>query len=343
MSDKLTTRNGETVEIDRVIEALERTPDKAELLQALKSLRQDKVKDALDQTVKAAQFDRFQALEDFLNDGEKAELTQKTYLREVDRFFSWLDRQSIHALQATRADVNRFKADLAGKYSANTVRLTLASCSSLYTYLEAERYLDRSPFAHIKYPRREYKKAIRTDQERTQPVMNEEEYQRIMEAIEHRSNVRGNEIFAIRARDSAKRLLPIVHFMAIYGLRVGDVLTVRVEDEDRFSYREKGGKARQKPLRPVSHSTLECSGMVKSEPFKSIAKTTVQSAIKRVTEGLVVRGLIRHAYSCHDFRHFFAVRLYQDTRDVYLVKEELGHATVSVTEVYLAGLGAIEK
>ncbi len=46
------------------------------------------------------------------------------------------------------------------------------------------------------------------------------------------------------------------------------------------------------------------------------------------------------AHTCRDFRHYFAVNLYCETRDIYAVKEALGHATVSITEVYLAGMGA---
>ena len=53
-----------------------------------------------------------------------------------------------------------------------------------------------------------------------------------------------------------------------------------------------------------------------------------------------VGRLMEDLSAAHDFRHYFAVEHYRETHDVYLVKEALGHATVSITEVYLAGLGA---
>ena len=90
MSDKLTTGNGETVAIDQVIEVLEQTPDKAEVMEALRGLRHDRVKEALDQAVKAARFDLGIVFGEFLLDGEKAERTRWTYHAEVGRFFSWL-------------------------------------------------------------------------------------------------------------------------------------------------------------------------------------------------------------------------------------------------------------
>ena len=39
-------------------------------------------------------------------------------------------------------------------------------------------------------------------------------------------------------------------------------------------------------------------------------------------------------YHLHCLRHTFAVRRYLQTRDIYLVKQELGHASVTTTEIY---------
>ncbi len=103
---ELESRNGVTVQIDTMIEYLERKPDGAELLEGLKGLRQDQVKAALGQTVRAAKFDLEKVFAEFLLDGEKAERTQQTYRAEVGRFLSWLDREGLHVLQVQRADVN---------------------------------------------------------------------------------------------------------------------------------------------------------------------------------------------------------------------------------------------
>ena len=86
---------------------------------------------------------------------------------------------------------------------------------------------------------------------------------------------------------------------------------------------------------------LEKYGALKRQPFKDLVKVTVQGALRRLTTELSGRGMIRYPYSCHDFRHLYAVSLYQETGDIYGVKEALGHATVSVTEIYLAGLGVL--
>ena len=338
MSDKLTTTNGETVSIDAVLEALEKAPTREEIAEALKTLRQNRVVDALDQTAKAARFDLSGAFDEFLADGEKAPNTVAAYRRGCPKFFSWLNRAGIHVLQARRADVNKFKSYLSGRYSVNTVRLTLAACSAFFSYLEAEQYSERSPFIGIKYPKKVYKKAVKPDQGRPVPVMSEEEYKAIMEALSQKTES-GNRL----ERESAQRMTAAFHFMAMYGLRVGDLLTVRIEDGGRFSYRQKGGEVLQRRLLPETAVLLQSCGMTGRLPFASIAKITVQKAMQRISTALATSGKIQHAYSAHDFRHYFAVKLYRETGDVYAVKQALGHATVSVTEVYLAGLGAIGK
>ena len=39
-------------------------------------------------------------------------------------------------------------------------------------------------------------------------------------------------------------------------------------------------------------------------------------------------------YHLHCLRHTFAVRRYLQTRDIYLVKQELGHSSIVTTEIY---------
>ena len=176
--------------------------------------------------------------------------------------------------------------------------MTLAACSAFYSYLEAVRYIERSPFVGIKYPKKVYKKAVKPDQGKPIPVMNDAEYQTIIETLAETTES-GNRI----ERESARRMLPAFHFMAAYGLRVGDLLTVRIEDIERFSYRQKGGDVLQRRLLPETVELLQSCGMTGRSPFAGIAKITVQKAMQRIATGLAAGGKIRHAYSAHDFRY----------------------------------------
>ena len=62
----------------------------------------------------------------------------------------------------------------------------------------------------------------------------------------------------------------------------------------------------------------------KSENYKSMISKTFLKACRSVG--------IKHHF--HDIRHTFAVRKYLQTRDIYQVKKELGHSSVTTTEKY---------
>ena len=65
----------------------------------------------------------------------------------------------------------------------------------------------------------------------------------------------------------------------------------------------------------------------KPENWTSNLSKTFLKAIREV-DGMNTK------YHFHCLRHTFAVRRYLQTRDIYLVKKEMGHASVTTTEIY---------
>ena len=65
----------------------------------------------------------------------------------------------------------------------------------------------------------------------------------------------------------------------------------------------------------------------KPENWTSNLSKTFLNAIREV-DGMNTK------YHFHCLRHTFAVRRYLQTRDIYLVKKEMGHASVTTTEIY---------
>ena len=52
-------------------------------------------------------------------------------------------------------------------------------------------------------------------------------------------------------------------------------------------------------------------------------------------------GQVKAVYSCHSFRHFFAVTEYKKDHDIHRVKELLDHSSIAITDRYLRSLGAL--
>ena len=190
-----------------------------------------------------------------------------------------------------------------------------------------------NPFHGASLPRKQYKKAVKTDQGKTIPVMNEREYREIIKEIESATRRRGKHHSHANARNGARRLLPAVRVMAEHGLRVGAVPTVEVKG-DYFTYTTKGGRSETQAVKP---------GIMPAgkHPFRGYRLITIQKAFKRLTGRLCRRGAIRHAYTCHDLRHHFAVREYRLHGDLVRLKKLLGHASLNVTDIYLQSIGAI--
>ncbi len=333
--------NGETVSISTMLEVLEATPNKEEVMQALRALRGDKVKNALGKTLKAAAFDREGAVADFMMDGEKAERTQVTYSRMLGMLFRYLDMQGLPVLAMGRADVNRYVRWLKGrKLAVNSLRLAVAAAGAFWRYLEVTEVVQTNPWAGLALPRREYKKAIRKEGEKTIPVMNGEESKAIIEELRSRGNGRAaKDIGGRRARASARAVLPVAMVLAETGVRIGDAVTMRHEGENRVSFTVKGGRSRSMTI----SAELEQAIPAGRRPFQGMRAPTITMALHKITMKLWKAGKIRHAYTPHDFRHMKAVELYRRTKDVLAVQRALGHASLSATQTYLAGIGALEE
>jgi site-specific recombinase XerD len=331
--------SGETVTISAMLEMLEAAPNKEEVMNALRALRGDKVKAALGRTLKAAAFDRGGAVADFLIYGEKAERTRATYKRMLEVLFRYLDTQGLPVLAIGRADVNRYIRWLKGrKLAVNSVRLAVAAAATFWRYLEATEVVQTNPWAGLALPRREYKKAIRREGEKTIPVMNPEESKAIIAELRSRANTRAvQNVGERRAKDSARTMLPVAMLLAETGVRIGDAMTLRREGEGRVSFTVKGGRSRSMTI----SADLEKAIPAGRRPFQGMRAPTITMALHKITVKLCKTGRLRHAYTPHDFRHMKAVELYRNSRDVLAVQRELGHASLSATQTYLAGIGAV--
>ena len=327
--------------MQEIINFLQQSPDKEEFIKALKSLRIDQLKDMVKNKVKQEKFKREKVFIDFLNDRQKAACTIKTYKQEINKFFDWIDKKEIHLFDVKRLDINQYIINMQKKhYANNTQRLGLAALSSWFKYLEAESYILKSPFIQIKYPHKIYKKAIRTDQERTIPVLNSTEYQVIMAELENRSNLKGKRICTIRAGEAARKLIPVISIMAGYGLRIGSIPQIEInKEENYFSVIVKGGKILTFNLSGDTIDLLKKYNAFKRHPFQDIKPANVEIVLKRITRELKEKGKIRYAYTPHDFRHFFACTFYQESKDIVKLCRMLGHSTINITDIYLQNIG----
>jgi len=260
----------------------------------------------------------------------KSEKTKGAYRRAVDDFFKWLSLNGItHPLLVKAEHVDRWIDELKGRLKPNSVRLKACGLASFYSTMKRYGHITVNPFHRATLPRKEYKKAIRTDQNKTIPVMSDKEYRAIVAEIERQADRSGIQADA-NAKAGAVRLLPAVQVMADYGLRVGAVPTIERRG-DYFTYTTKGGRSFTRDIKgsfPKGRT-----------PFADYKIITIQTSFKRITNRLKDAGTIAYPYTCHDLRHYFARKYYTDTKDIVSLKALLGHASLNVTDIYLQSIG----
>ncbi len=266
----------------------------------------------------------------------KSSKTQEAYKKALDDFFIFLKSLNINPLLVKPGLTDKYMMQLTGRLKPNTIRQKMSACSSFYSLLKRYSFISVNPFHGAALPRKEYRKAIQTDLTKTIPVMNKEEYEIILEEIENRIKTFGKRSCDKRIRVGAKKLKIAIHFMAEYGLRAGAIQTIIIQD-DRFSFLTKGNKSYNRILEDESKNLI--MNFPNKQPFKTYGKKTMQSALKTITSFLYESRLIRYSYSCHDFRHFYAVNFYEKEKDIVRLKALLGHASINVTDVYLQSLG----
>jgi integrase len=83
---------------------------------------------------------------------------------------------------------------------------------------------------------------------------------------------------------------------------------------------------------------IKSSMLNSNSPFMGFSTHALKLRIYRATTRLKDKGLIRDAYSAHDFRHYFAVSQYKEDRDIFKLSKLLDHSNISITQTYLKSL-----
>lgn len=138
--------------------------------------------------------------------------------------------------------------------------------------------------------------------------------------------------------------------LGLHSLRVGEVCQARREDlfvgGDMLAVRTlKRGRPRELPLHATLVSALlEWRGdaahpwLLYTRSGNRVHRTQFERAARRLT-----RQVLGEPLKFHALRHTFAMRLYAETGDLFLVKQLLGHHSVKSTEVYAASLARVPE
>jgi integrase/recombinase XerD len=255
----------------------------------------------------------------------------RTDLLQFGRFLAERDRE---AVEAARADLSDFLADLArgdgngrAPCSTATVSRKAACLRSFYRHLRREEAIDDDPAAQLETPRRGKK---------LPEVLSYSEVQRLL------AQPRGDDAVVIRDR-------ALLELMYASGLRASETISLEVGDMDLdhgiVRAKGKGSKERLVPIGGKALAAIRvylrsARGQLVSSPEER--KLFVNFRGGPLTRQGLYKIVLRHADSAglgdrmspHTLRHSFATHLLAGGCDLRSVQEMLGHADLSTTQLY---------
>jgi integrase/recombinase XerD len=265
--------------------------------------------------------------------------TLDAYRTDLLQFGTFLARRGRTAIEAERADVADFLADLATGHpesegeperqpcSPATINRKTAALRSFYRHLRREELVDADPTATLVAPVRG---------RRLPHVLAYAEVKRLLESVS------GSDAIALRDR-------ALLELMYGCGLRASEAIGLDVGDADlRRGFVRPHGKGSKERTVPLGREAAASVARYLRSGRPELVGTAPEPKlfVNFRGGGLTRQGLYkiiqRHArdvglqdkMSPHTLRHSFATHLLAGGCDLRSVQEMLGHADVSTTQLY---------
>lgn len=255
--------------------------------------------------------------------------TALSYQRDLEQFFSFctFDPETEESVIDTRL-IREWMVHLVETgNSAKTINRKISSLKSFFRYLQKEGIIAVSPVARVLSPKMEKKLPV---------FVNEDQMDHLLDRVDF-----GEDYTGFRNR------LMIETFYNT-GMRLSELVNLQVADIDLLQQTVKVlGKRRKERVIPLDRefcNTLKRYLSVRSDTFPGMKEewfflTTAgrklyPRLVYRVVHGFLSLVTTADKRSPHILRHTFATHMLNKGADLNAIKELLGHANLSATEVY---------
>lgn len=258
-----------------------------------------------------------------------SERTVDAYGRDLDKLAAFLEARGVGRPAAVSADdLREFVYHLKDQgLQPTSIRRTISAVRTYFGHLLAEGVVKSDPTERVELPR---------TWRRLPGVLSREEVARILDAPDP-----GDRLFW---RDKA-----LLEFAYASGVRVGELITLRVRDLDL----PEGlalvlGKGARERIVPVGRAALQALIVYLREIRPTMARNRAEGMVFLNARGTpltrmgvwkILRKHVRRAgvtkrVTPHTFRHSFATHLLEGGADLAAVQEMLGHADIATTQIY---------
>jgi integrase/recombinase XerD len=262
----------------------------------------------------------------------------EAYGRDLEQFAEHVEGRNGLLVGATQADVSEFMEGLRGHgVESRSIARKLSCLRGFYRWLLMDKRIGHDPTVNIETP---------SSWKVLPKSLAESEVAEMLERTG--AAARSADADGLALRDHA-----ILELLYAGGLRVGEIVALRVEDlhldQARAQVRGKGDKERIVPLGRSAVEALEKylslgrPGLVKVGVQRACFLSVRGNALTRQWIWEMVRSTNRQA-SPHKLRHSCATHMVEHGADLRSVQTLLGHADIATTQVYThVALGHLKR
>ncbi|MDM8003825.1 MAG: tyrosine-type recombinase/integrase [Bacteroidota bacterium] len=254
--------------------------------------------------------------------------TVTSYKNDLDQFMIWLEeiRPGADAVSVTHGDVRGWMVSLLeGGASASTVHRKMSALRALFRYMQRHELISADPMAGLRLPRKPKQLPVFVAEDALAKLFDEFSF--------------GDNFSGLRDRT-------VVEFLYLTGMRRSELINLQESDVDlsagQVRVTGKRDKQRVIPLAPGFVKSLRTYIEARREKGFSGGwffvtdrgnKMYDRSVYNIVTRYLAMVTTVEKK-SPHVLRHTFATHMLNHGADLNSIKELLGHASLSATQVY---------
>lgn len=250
--------------------------------------------------------------------------TIKIYSKDLGRFDKFMNGREVNAIN--RQDIRDYLSELVDINLPVTRARKLSCIKSFFKFLARESIINLNPADSIEMPKLPQKEP---------DFLSESEYKRLLEAVRRYSTP------YYKSRD-----LAIMHLFLGCGLRVSELINIRVESIDftdqLLKIHRKGDREQIIPVSDIVVALLRA--YLKDRPeveyesfFISRQGTPLRanSVYSLVRKYLVLASIKKDKMGCHLLRHSFCTALLNKGVNLVAIQELAGHKNLETTRKYL--------
>lgn len=256
--------------------------------------------------------------------------TVEAYRYEVQRFLHYLQEENESVDSVTYFQIRTFFSWLMEQgYHPTSVNRCLSALRTFYNYLQREGAVNQNPLMAVKALKKPKKLPVTVQADKLSALLDQQ------------------GVFNADFSGTRDRL--VLEFLFGTGMRLSELLQVRVDDVDfyRKQVRVHGKRSKQR-LIPMTDTLLEVLTQYMQQREQLVTEhrdlalliwsdrggPAYPKLIYRIVQKYLSLLSTQSKRSPHVLRHTFATTMLDNGADLNAIKELLGHADLSATQVY---------